>query len=348
MTDTNSVRPLTLPALDRERARLGNALLGLALPARIPFGRGEAAVSLLTLLSTGAAALRAPVAMTLLLSVNGLRWRAALPNLDVLKAHPLFSEPELAETDPEALPKDLSAAVAETLATPLLASLASLLGVPVVLEDVLDADPAGAAGAFGLELRTKLPEGAIAAQILLSPEQPESVPALSALLAPLPARSAGALAARLSAVPFTLALVAGGVALSKGDYEALGAGDVLLPDLWLPAKGAAQLTLLSGRKSLAAGVCRLEARAATLADPITPFPEKSMQQTDSLEVRLVFELEERTITLGELGRLEPGYVFTLTADASAPVTITANGQAVAKGRLVDVNGAVGVQITETK
>ena len=217
-----------------------------------------------------------------------------------------------------------------------------------MLEDVLDADPAGAAGAFGLELRTKLPEGAIAAQILLSPEQPESVPALSALLAPLPVRSAGALAARLSAVPFTLALVAGGVALSKGDYEALGAGDVLLPDLWLPAKGAAQLTLLSGRKSLAAGVCRLEARAATLADPITPFPEKSMQQTDSLEVRLVFELEERTITLGELGRLEPGYVFTLTADASAPVTITANGQAVAKGRLVDVNGAVGVQITETK
>lgn len=73
-----------------------------------------------------------------------------------------------------------------------------------------------------------------------------------------------------------------------------------------------------------------------------------MQQTDSLEVRLVFELEERTITLGELSRLEPGYVFTLTADASAPVTITANGQAVAKGRLVDVNGAVGVQITETK
>ena len=277
MTDTNSVRPLTLPALDRERARLGNALLGLALPARIPFGRGEAAVSLLTLLSTGAAALRAPAAMTLLLSVNGLRWRAALPNLDVLKAHPLFSEPELAETDPEALPKDLSAAVAETLATPLLASLASLLGVPVVLEDVLDADPAGAAGAFGLELWTKLSEGAIAAQILLSPEQPESVPALSALLAPLPARSAGALAARLSAVPFTLALVAGGVALSKGDYEALGAGDVLLPDLWLPAKGAAQLTLLSGRKSLAAGVCRLEARAATLADPITPFPEKSMR-----------------------------------------------------------------------
>ena len=72
-----------------------------------------------------------------------------------------------------------------------------------------------------------------------------------------------------------------------------------------------------------------------------------MSTAEELPVKLTFELENRTITVGELKSLAPGYTFTLTADASAPVTVLANGKPVAKARLVDVNGAIGVQLTET-
>ena len=70
-----------------------------------------------------------------------------------------------------------------------------------------------------------------------------------------------------------------------------------------------------------------------------------MQRTDDIEVTLAFELERRTITVGELKSLEPGAVLRLTADPEAPVTIRANGAPIAKGRLVDLNGVIGVQLT---
>ena len=72
----------------------------------------------------------------------------------------------------------------------------------------------------------------------------------------------------------------------------------------------------------------------------------STEQND-IDIRLSFELDRRLITVGELASLEPGYVFTMDGSGQSPVTIRANGKAIARGRLVDLSGTLGVQLTET-
>ena len=135
--------------------------------------------------------------------------------------------------------------------------------------------------------------------------------------------------------------------LGREAYEALGTGDILLPETWLPAAGTACLLLRTAGATYAAA-CTHEGGRATLTQELIPIEETNMQDTDAVEVKLTFELEERTLTLAELKTIGTGHVFTLTSDRQAPVTVTANGRPVAKGRLVDVNGAVGVQITELR
>lgn len=67
--------------------------------------------------------------------------------------------------------------------------------------------------------------------------------------------------------------------------------------------------------------------------------------TDLLRVDLRFELERRSMTVAEIGALVPGSVLTLTADTASPVTLIAGDTVLGQGRLVDVDGVMGVQIT---
>ena len=62
---------------------------------------------------------------------------------------------------------------------------------------------------------------------------------------------------------------------------------------------------------------------------------------------LTFDLEERTIQMSDLESLSEGYTFSLSSPANAPVTIRANGKPIATGRLVDINGKLGVEIVES-
>ena len=70
-------------------------------------------------------------------------------------------------------------------------------------------------------------------------------------------------------------------------------------------------------------------------------------ELNEIDIRLSFELDRRIITVGDLESLTPGYTFTLNCDVMSPVTIRANGKAIARGRLVDLDGTLGVQIAET-
>jgi type III secretion protein Q len=72
-----------------------------------------------------------------------------------------------------------------------------------------------------------------------------------------------------------------------------------------------------------------------------------MDSSNDLEIRLSFELDRRLITVGELSSIAPGFTFPLTNPADSLVTIRANGKAIARGRIVDMNGTLGVQVTET-
>jgi type III secretion protein Q len=65
---------------------------------------------------------------------------------------------------------------------------------------------------------------------------------------------------------------------------------------------------------------------------------------DELPVKLVFDVGRLDVSLGELRRLDAGSVLELNGSADALVRISANGQLIGQGALVDVNGAVGVRI----
>lgn len=66
---------------------------------------------------------------------------------------------------------------------------------------------------------------------------------------------------------------------------------------------------------------------------------------DAIPVRLTFDLGERSLTLAELRRLQPGETFDLQRPLTGgPVMIRANGALLGTGSLVEVDGRVGVTI----
>jgi type III secretion protein Q len=65
---------------------------------------------------------------------------------------------------------------------------------------------------------------------------------------------------------------------------------------------------------------------------------------DQLPVQLTFEIGRLEMTVAELRLLGPGSVLELGRSISELVRISAQGQTIGQGRLVDVDGAAGVQV----
>lgn len=175
-----------------------------------------------------------------------------------------------------------------------------------------------------------------------------SASVLAERLRHLPLRSRGPLSAVLKSVPLEVAFESGYVLLNLRDAASLAPDDVLLPDVWTAPE---QLTLriLRGPAGWLTAPCTFKEGNAVIASPLSEEPEPFMDNPDQkdIDIRLSFELDRRLITVGELETLAPGYTFSLPCDAQTPVTIRANGKAIARGRLVDMNGTLGVQIAET-
>ncbi|MDR0672660.1 MAG: type III secretion system cytoplasmic ring protein SctQ [Zoogloeaceae bacterium] len=74
-------------------------------------------------------------------------------------------------------------------------------------------------------------------------------------------------------------------------------------------------------------------------------PPESQAALAALEVPIRFELEKKLLPLAEIEALSPGKTFTLGVDPLSAVTVTLHGQPLAAGRLVDLGGTLGVQIT---
>lgn len=336
----SSVRPLVLPSIAAEGTELLNALLAVELPQALPVGTATAALR---------ASLVAPHlegVFSVSFSVNGLSWRMIFDGFSLLRAHPLFQEPEAEGFDPAELPEAFLAALAENLLAPLLGELSTALGVQIRFKDaermkgMVDAP-------VGVLVDVGLPDGNRTLNVALVPPGPGAAREVAMALSHLPQRTHEERAHWLDTLPFNLSISGGSLVLSKSELMALEVGDVLLPEEWLPTAGAACLLLRTPQCTWAAA-CGLEERTVTLKQQLISIEEMKMQDTDSLEVKLTFELEERTVTLAEVKALEPGQVITLTSDPQAQVTVVVNGRPVAQGRLVDVNGAVGVQLTKLR
>jgi type III secretion protein Q len=81
-------------------------------------------------------------------------------------------------------------------------------------------------------------------------------------------------------------------------------------------------------------------------DPLLVEQTPEQPWRDQVKVRLSFDVGHRSMTMAELEGLQPGEVLELDRPLEEAVTIRANGTAVGSGRLVDVDGRLGVQVVQ--
>lgn len=88
--------------------------------------------------------------------------------------------------------------------------------------------------------------------------------------------------------------------------------------------------------------------AVGIAEDVTDnFAEQGMHGTTDLSgirVQIDFCLTSRTVPLSTLESLEPGVTFDFDVDLAAPIIISANGQPLGKGRLIQIGERIGVRI----
>jgi type III secretion system YscQ/HrcQ family protein len=147
--------------------------------------------------------------------------------------------------------------------------------------------------------------------------------------------------------------------VARGDLAGLAVGDVVLFERFgvRDARGG-PVTLRLGRGGFAA---RLDGDALAIEDSFRLNPGASMepgfdpsqkeaasadQLMRELPVEVVCELGRVTMSGRELLELRPGAVIPAGRPLSGPVDLTVGGRVVARGELVDVEGEIGVRITQ--
>ena len=340
-----TILPFKAPRLAPDKARLLNRLCLREPSWRTPFGLGEAEWEMLAEVPPFPAVCAVP------LTVGLHRWTARFSDASFLLRHPAFST-DGPSFDVEDLPQEVRSAVIGALLAPVTDALQNALGVPVAADAPILAPAQAAPAPCTLGMKVRLSGcPALADQSLflsLTPESPEAAPALAEILGRLPLPSGVRSCPGLAALPLELAFESGYLGLNMHDTAALESGDVLIPEVWHAAEGRLMLRLCRGHAPALSAPCSFADGRAVLEAPLAPEAEPVMDsEHNDIDIRLSFELDRTTITLGDLSRLAPGYVFTLGCDAQTPVTVRANGKAIARGRLVDMDGTLGVQISET-
>jgi type III secretion protein Q len=139
----------------------------------------------------------------------------------------------------------------------------------------------------------------------------------------------------LGAVAVSASLRSGSAALAASEVAALRPGDVVILD-GSPGD-AASLLLPGGLRAIGRlEGDSLEVREVDLAD--------SDLGEGELPVILDVELASVPVPLRDIARIAPGAVLLLGIDREGQVTLRIGERAVARGELIDVDGAVGVRV----
>jgi type III secretion protein Q len=163
---------------------------------------------------------------------------------------------------------------------------------------------------------------------------------------------------RLADAQVALRLEMGRTAVAREDLAGLADGDVVLFERCgvRDARGG-PITLRLGRGGFAA---RLEDTTLVIEEAYRLNPGAAHMEFDSshkdaaaadqllreLPVEVVCELGRITMSGRELLELRPGAVIPAGRPLSGPVDLTVGGRVVARGELVDVEGEIGVRITQ--
>lgn len=333
------------PQLAPEKARIINCLCALGRTWALPFGLAQSNWELL------GSSHAFPAACAAVFRIGAQVWTARFSDETFLLCHPAFA----ADNDafaPEELPAEIRAAVLRALLASVTDRLQAALCVPVAIESVKLASDAAVPSPIELNFRVTITDRPgkddLSLFVALAPLHAAYASELADILAAMPKKTSPAFP-KLDALPLELAFESGYLDLNMNDARALETGDVLIPAVWFGSEGKLLLRLCSGHTAPFSAFCSFADGKAVLEAPLSLDVEPSMaaSELNDVEIRLSFELDRTVITLGELSSLTPGHVFQLGCDIQTPVTIRANGKAIARGRLVDMDGTLGVQISET-
>ena len=329
------------PHLDPALVQLYNRLCTRCSVLRTPFGPDQATWEILG---------TAPAftsAVTLDIALGDSDWKAFLSDASCILRHEAFASEGGFEL--EALPHEVQKAVLASLLAPTLKLLQEATGKAAGIRSISLAQKKLPASGFGFRLSLT---GSASKEnetifVFLAPASQDAAVEAAEMLRPLPLRPNPKLAGTTASVPLEVAFETGYLFLNLESVKALEHGDMLLPEAWPLAQNRAGLRIYHGISSVLVGECNLRDGSAVLETPLAEEVETSMDSSNDLEIRLSFELDRRLITVGELSSIAPGFTFPLTNPADSLVTIRANGKAIARGRIVDMNGTLGVQVTET-
>lgn len=329
------------PHLDPTLVQLQNRLLTRCPAWRTPFGPGHASWEVVN------AAPAFTSAAVLDITLGDSLWKVFLSDISCILRHEAFASH--GGFDIDSLPHEVQKAVLSSLLAPALRLLQDSTGKTAAIQNISllpEKLPAS-----GIGLRMSLSGDASQTDktmfALLSPSDRKAAMEAAGMLAALPLRPNPLLAATAAAVPLEVAFETGYLFLELEAVKALEKGDMLIPEAWPFSQGRAGLRIYHGISAVLAGDCSLREGSAVLETPLAEEVGTSMDNCNDLEIRLSFELDRRLITVGELSSIAPGFTFPLTNPADSLVTVRANGKAVARGRIVDMDGTLGVQITET-
>jgi type III secretion protein Q len=86
--------------------------------------------------------------------------------------------------------------------------------------------------------------------------------------------------------------------------------------------------------------------AAPAAAPAAKAPVVPAASVEELPLRIVFDFGDLELTLAELKALVPGQVIDLARTPGSAVRMTVNGRRIGAGEIVEIDGRLGVRITE--
>jgi len=213
---------------------------------------------------------------------------------------------------------------------------------------------------LALEAQVRTPVGDGFARLL--------VPERLRVRTPLPRRVGAVLArrARLAEARVSLRLEVGRTRLGRRDFAEIAPRDIVLFDDFGPRPpfgGPIKLRLGAGGfaanlggdgltilEPFRLGATTMDKPSDAGAPPPSDGDQRDEAATDALlrelPVEVVCELGRVTMTGRELLELRPGAVIPVGRPLAGPVDLTVGGRVVARGELVDVEGEIGVRVTQ--
>lgn len=147
-------------------------------------------------------------------------------------------------------------------------------------------------------------------------------------------------------LPLTLSLQWSEMGLTLDELATLAIGDVLLPPPH-PQLGQQLLICVEGRPF---AYCQPHQQHLELTAMHNAAPDDALDATmlEHLPVQVTFEVGRQTLDWHTLTTLQPGSLIDLGAPIDGEVRIISNGHLLGNGRLVEIQGRLGVRVESLK